>query len=54
MMTFIADIFRKLQTPKTIGRSMPKKSRFRVSVEKQHGECPQSLFTFEGESLYHI
>ena len=35
-------------------RSMPKKSVFRVSVEKQNGECHQPLFTFEGQPLYHI
>ena len=33
---------------------MPKKSRFRVSVKKQHGKCPQTLFTFEGQPLCHI
>ena len=32
--TLIANIFRKLRTPKNILRSMPKKSFFRVSVEK--------------------
>ena len=35
-------------------RSMPKKSIFRRSVEKQHGKCPQTLFKFEGQPLYHI
>ena len=47
-MTLITDVFRKLRTPKNIVRSMPKKSRFRVSVEQEHGKCPQTLFTFEG------
>ena len=53
-MTLIADVFRKLRTPKNMVRVMPKKSLLRVSVEKQHGECPQTLFTFEGQPLYHI
>ena len=53
-MTLITDVFRKLRTPKNMVRSMPKKSRFRVSVEKQHGECPQILLTFEGQPLYQI
>ena len=33
--------------------SMRKKSRFRGSVEKQHGKCPQTLFKFEGQPVYH-
>ena len=53
-MTLITDVFRKLRTPKNMVRSMPKKSRFRVSVEKQHGKCAQTLFTFEGQPLSHI
>ena len=52
--TRITDVFRKLRTPKNMVRSMPKKSRFRVCVEKQHGECPPTLFTFEGQPFYHI
>ena len=54
MMTFIADIFSKLQTPKTIVRSMPKKSLFRRFVEKEHGKCPQTLSKFEEQHVYHI
>ena len=38
----------------TMLRSMPKKSRFRASVEKQHGKCAQTLFKLEGHRLYHI
>ena len=53
-MTLVTDVFGKLQTQKNMVRSMPKKSGFRVSVEKEHGECPQTLFTFEGQPLYHI
>ena len=53
-MTLITDVFRKLGTPKNMVRSMPKKSRFRVCVEKHHAKCPQTLFTFKGQPLYHI
>ena len=48
-MTLIADILSKLRTPKNILRSMPKKSRLRGSVEKQHGKCANTLFKFEGQ-----
>ena len=40
--------------PKDMVGSMRKKSRFRGSVEKQHGKCPQTLFKFKGRPLYHI
>ena len=48
------DVFPKLRTPKNMVRSMPKKSRFRGSVEKPHGKCAKTLFKFEGMLLYHI
>ena len=50
-MTLITVVFRILRTPKNMVSSMPEKSRFRVSVEKQHGECTQALFTFEEHPL---
>ena len=53
-MTLIADVFSKLRTTKNMVRSMHKKSRFRDSVENQHGKCAQTLFKFEGQLLYHI
>ena len=53
-MILIADVFPKLRSPKNMVRSMPKKSRFRGSVEKSHGKCAQTLFKFEGVLLYHI
>ena len=53
-MTLIADIFPKLGTPKPMSRSIPKKSRFKGSVQKQHGKCTKILFNFEGHLLYHI
>ena len=53
-MTLIADVFPKLGTPKNMVRSMPKMSRFRGAVEKQHGKCAETLFKFEGQLIYHI
>ena len=53
-MTLIAEVFPKSQTPKNMTRSMPKKSRFRASVEKQHAKCPQTLLKLERHPLYHI
>ena len=48
------DVFPKLRTLKNMVRSMPKKSRFRGSVEKPHGKCALKLFKFEVMLLYHI
>ena len=53
-MTLIADVFPKLGTSKPMSRSIPKKSRFKGSVQKQHGTCAKTLFNFEGHLLYHI
>ena len=53
-MALIADVFPKLRTPKNMVRSMRKKSRFRGSIEKQHGKCSLTLFKFQGQPLYHI
>ena len=53
-MTLITDVFLKLRTRKNIVRLMPKKSLFRRSVENQHGKCPQTMFKFEGQPVYHI
>ena len=53
-MTFIADVFPKLRTPKNIVRSMPKKSRFRGSLQKQQAKCAQTLFKLERHPHYHI
>ena len=50
-MTLIADLFLKFRTLKNMVRSMPKKSHFRASVEKEHGKCAQTLFKFEGKPL---
>ena len=53
-MTPIADVFGILRPPKNMVRSIPKKSGFRESVEKQQGKCPQTLLKFEGQPIYHI
>ena len=45
-MTVIADVFPKLQTPKNMVSSVPKKSVFRASIEKPHGKCAENLFEF--------
>ena len=52
--TLIADVVPKLRTPKNTFRSMPEKSCFRGSVEKQHGKCAQTLPKLERQILYHI
>ena len=42
-MTFIADLFPKLRTPKNVLRYMSKKSRFKGPFEGQHGKRAQTL-----------
>ena len=46
-MTFIADAFPKLRTPKNMVRSMSKKPPFRGHFEKQDGKWAQNLLKFE-------
>ena len=53
-MTFIANLFPELWTQKNLVRSMPKKSAFKGSLEKQHGICAQTLLKYQGQLLYHI
>ena len=53
-MILIADVFPKLRTQKNIVRSMPKKTFFKGSFEKQHGKCAQTFFKCQGRLLYHI
>ena len=53
-MNLIADVFPKLRTQKNLVRSMPKKSRFKISFKKQHGKCAQTLLKCQGQLLYHI
>ena len=53
-MTFIANVFPKLRTPKNLVRSISKKSRFKGSFGKQHGKRAQTLLKFAWQHLYHI
>ena len=42
-MTFIADLFPKLRTPKNVVRYMSKKSRFKGPFDRQHSKRVQTL-----------
>ena len=42
-MTFIADFFDKLRTPKNVVRYLSKKSRFKGLFDRQHGKRVQTL-----------
>ena len=53
-MTLIAEVFPKLRTSKNLVRSIYKKSRFKVSLGKQHGKRTQTLLKFEWKHVYHI
>ena len=53
-MTLIADLFRKLRTPKNVFRYMSKKSRFKVPFDRQHVKLVQTLLHSEPQHRYHI
>ena len=53
-MSFIADLFAKLRTPKNVVRYMSKKSRFQGPFDKQHGKRVQTLLRSESKYRYHI
>ena len=53
-MTFIADLFPKLRTPKDVVRYLSKKSRFKGLFERQHGKRVQTLLRSEPQHRYHI
>ena len=53
-MTFIADLFAKLRTPKNVVRYMSKKSRFKEPFDWQHGKPVQTLLRSESQHRYHI
>ena len=53
-MTFIADVFPKLPTPKDVVREVSKKSRFRTPFDKLHGKRSQTLLKSEDQALNHI
>ena len=42
-MTFIADLFPKLRTPKKVVRYLSKKSRLKGPFERQHGKRVETL-----------
>ena len=53
-MTFIADLFPKLRTPKNVVRYLSKKSRFKGLFDRQHGKRVQTLLRSEPQHRYHI
>ena len=53
-MTFIADLFAKLRTPKNLVRYMSKKSRFKGPFDREHGKRVQTLLRSESQETYHI
>ena len=53
-MTFIADLFPKLRTPKNVVRYLSKKSRFKGPFDWQHGKRVQTLLRSEPQHRYHI
>ena len=53
-MTFIADLFPKLRTPKNVVRYMYKKSHFKGPFDRQHGKRVQTLLQSGSQDRYHI
>ena len=53
-MTFIADLFAKLRTPKNVVRYMSKMSRFKGPFDRQHGKRVQTLLRSGTQDRYHI
>ena len=53
-MSFIADLFVKLRTPKNVVRYMSKKSRSKGPFDRQHGKRVQTLLRSEPQHRYHI
>ena len=53
-MTFIADLFAKLRTPKNVVTYMSKKSRLKGPFDRQHGKRVQTLLRSESQYRYHI
>ena len=53
-MTYIADSFPKLRTPKNVVRYLSKKPRFKGPFDRQHGKRVQTLLRLEPEHCYHI
>ena len=53
-MTLIAYLFVRLRPAKNVVRYMCKKSRFRLSFQKEQGKRVSTLLKFERRHLYHI
>ena len=53
-MTFIADLFPIIRTPKNVVRYMSKKSRFKQPFDRRHGKRVQTLLRSEPQHRYHI
>ena len=53
-MSFIADLFAKLRTPKNVVRYMSKKSCFKGPFNRQHGKRVQTLLQSGSQDGYHI
>ena len=53
-MTFIADLFPKLRTPKNVVRYLSKESRFKGPFDWQHGKRVPTLLRSEPQHRYHI
>ena len=53
-MSFIADLFAKLRTPKDVVRDLSEKSRFKGTFDRQHGKRVQTLLGSESKYRYHI
>ena len=53
-MSFIADLFVKLRTPKNVVRYMSKKSRSKGPFDTQHGKRVQTMLQSGSQHRYHI
>ena len=53
-MTFIADLFPKLRTPKNVVRYLSKKSHFKGPFDWKNGKRVQTLLRSEPQHRYHI
>ena len=53
-MTFIADLFPKLRTPKNVVRYLSKKSRCKGPFDRQRGKRVQTLLQSESQHRYNI
>ena len=53
-MTFIADLFAKLRTPKEVVRYLSKKSRFKGTFHRQHRKRVQTLLQSGPQIRSHI